>query len=421
MGYKMTPDTQVHGLFKRPTARGDKWVVSARVKGGSPTKVTLGYCSNLPAKEARVIAKKHLANMAQGINPNHARKTQQAKGMTLRQAIEQYISEKHTRLQSSTVRSYRSTLGNNFVSWMNRPISSITPQECVQRYLAIKEEVALRSKQKVKANEPGEAEASKAMRTLHAVFKYFTSDMLPDNSGRLLPFGNPVDGLTDKRIKTQLKPRERALSHSERVALLEFLTHPSHYYDEYMRPKPQDSKAPVKYDHADWLIIILCTGLRREEPLKLKWEHVDFKEKTYTITETKNGQPLTLPMTTRIESILLRRSKELNELSPFVFPQRTNLNKPATMNRVYERLSRMSGIEFTPHDLRRTAATALKELSYSIEDIGRILNHKKTNVTEHYIQTTAEHMREALQELESILFDDKPEDLESIPPEPEWD
>jgi len=421
MGYKMISDTQLSGLYRRPTSKGDKWVVSARVKDGNPTKITLGYCDNLPAKEARAIAKRHLADMALGINPNHARKTQQAKGMTLSQAIEQYISEKHRRLKPSTIRSYRSTLGNNFVSWMNRPISSITPQECVQRYLAIKEEVALRSKQKVKANEPGEAEASKAMRTLHAVFKYFTSDMLPDNSGRLLPYGNPVDGLTDKRLKSQLKPRTRALSHSERVALLEFLTHPSHYYDEYMRAKPQDSKAPVKYDHADWLIMILCTGLRREEPLKLKWEDVDFKAETFTIVETKNGQPLTLPMTARIKDILQRRADELYELSPYVFPQRTNLDKPATMNRVYERLSRMSGIDFTPHDLRRTAATALKELGYAIEDIGRILNHRKTNVTEHYIQTTAEHMREALQELESILFDDKPEDLEIIPQEPKWD
>lgn len=421
MGYKMTPDSQVTGLFKRPTAKGDKWVVRSRIKGGSNTTVTIGFCSIFSVAQARALAKEHLATMAQGINPNHARKVKQAKGMTLSQAIEQYFSEKRTRLKPSTIRTYKSTLGNNFDSWMNRPISSITPQECTQRYLAIKEEVALRSKQKAKANEPGQGEANKAMRTLHAVFQYFTSDMLPDNSGRLLPFGNPVDGLTDKRIKTQLKPRTRALSHIERVALLEFLTHPSHYYDEFMRPKAQDSKAPVKYDHTDWLIMILCTGLRREEPLKLKWEHVDFKGKTYTITETKNGQPLTLPMTARIEGILSRRAEELRELSPYVFPQRANLSKPATMNRVYERLSRMSGIDFTPHDLRRTAATALKELSYSIEDIGRILNHRKTNVTEHYIQTTAEHMREALQELESILFDDKPEDLDIIPPVPEWD
>jgi integrase len=75
------------------------------------------------------------------------------------------------------------------------------------------------------------------------------------------------------------------------------------------------------------------------------------------------------------------------------------------MNRVCQRISKLSGIDFTAHDLRRTTATALKELGYSIEDIGRILNHSRTSITDEYIQTSIDHLRTALEELEYLLFD----------------
>ena len=209
MGYIMTPDTVVKGLYKRTTANGDKWVVSARVKGSNPTKITLGLCANLPAKKARAIAKRHLADMALGINPNAKLKMEQIKGLTLGEAIDQYISEKGNLIKASTVKSYRSTLNNNFSRWMDRAIASITPQKCVTRYHKIRGEVAERSNQKTKANEPGEAEAQKAMRTLGTVLQYFANDMLPDNSGRLLPHGNPARVLADKKLKKQLQPRTK--------------------------------------------------------------------------------------------------------------------------------------------------------------------------------------------------------------------
>jgi len=415
MGYTMTPDSQVNGLYKRSTAKGDKWVVSARVKGGNPTKITLGLCSNLPAKDARAIAKKHLADMAMGLNPNTKFKMDQIKGFTLAEAIEQYMAEKGSLLKPNTVKSYNSTLHNNFAKWMNRAIASITPQECVTRYHQIRDEVAKRSNQKVKVNASGEAEAQKAMRTLGTVLQYFANDMLPDNSGRLLPHGNPVRVLADKKLKKQLKPRTNSLNFEQRRELLEFLYHPSHYYNPDMTLKQEHSRTPIKMDHAHWITLLLCTGLRRDEPLMMKWEQVNFDDRTFTVTDTKNGKPLTLPMTIRTEKILKERMELFQHKTHFVFPQQSDYNKPATMNRVCERVSKLSGIDFTPHDLRRTTATALSELGYSIEDIGRILNHSRRSITDEYIQTSVEHLRTALEELEHMLFDlGIPEGEESI-------
>jgi len=303
------------------------------------------------------------------------------------------------------VRSYTGTITRNFSGWLNRPIASITAQDCVTRYRQIREEVAKRASQIRKVNEPGEAEAQKAMRSLSALLSYFANDMLPDNSGRLLPYGNPVEGLKDKRIRHKLKGRTRALSFEERTDLLEFLTHPSNFVDKYGRPIKETRQTALKVDHCDWIVILLCTGLRFNEPLGLQWSDVDFNDKVFTVINTKNNKPLTLPMTKRIRLLLARRKDTQKTNSVYVFPQLGNPKKPATMNRVYQRISKLSGIDFTAHDLRRTTATALKELGYSIEDIGRILNHSKTSITDEYVQTSIEHLRTALEELEYLLFD----------------
>ena len=405
MGYTMEPDKQVAGLYRRPTARGDKWVVSGRVKGGNPTKVTIGYCSIFNVNQARSIAKQHLAAMAQGVNPNQAQKAQSIRGKSLNEALDQYISEKAHLIKATTIKSYKGTIERNFHGWLNKPINSITAQDCVTRYNQIRNEVASRYRVKQKANAPGEAEAQKAMRTLGAVLGYFSNDMLPDNSGRLLPNGNPVDSLKDKGIRQKLNSRNRALSFDERTELLDFLTHPSNFIDKYGRPIKENRRTAIKLDHCDWIIFLLCTGLRFNEPLGLTWDQVDFDDNVFTVINTKNNKPLTLPMTERIRRLLRRRKTNQTHRSAYVFPQYGNPQKPATMNRVCERISKLSGIEFSAHDLRRTTATALKELGYSIEDIGRILNHSRTSITDEYVQTSIQHLRKALEELEYVLFD----------------
>ncbi len=332
----MEPDHQVTGLYKRATAKGDKWVVSGRVKGGNPTKVTIGFCEVFSAKQARTIAKQHLAAMAQGINPNQSQRSQAVKGKTLGEALDQYISEKSHLIKETTIKSYKGTIQRNFTSWLKKPINTITAQDCVTKYNQIRDEVAGRARTKQKANSPGEAEAQKAMRTLGAILGYFANDMLPDNSGKLLPNGNPVDGLKDKRIRKKLNGRTRALSFEERTELLDFLTHPSNFVDKYGLPIKEIRKTAIKIDHCDWIIFLLCTGLRFNEPLGLTWDNVNFEDRVFTVTNTKNNKPLTLPMTQRIHDIMKRRRTQQAASSQFVFPQQSNPKRAATMNRVCE-------------------------------------------------------------------------------------
>jgi integrase len=63
-----------------------------------------------------------------------------------------------------------------------------------------------------------------------------------------------------------------------------------------------------------------------------------------------------------------------------------------------------SGVSFTAHDLRRTAATVAAEHGFSRDQIGRLLNHSVSNVTEAYIQKTAVALMPILEAIEQDIL-----------------
>ena len=74
------------------------------------------------------------------------------------------------------------------------------------------------------------------------------------------------------------------------------------------------------------------------------------------------------------------------------------------MDKVIERVSEESGVIFTAHDLRRTAATIASEYGFSRDQISLLLNHSKETVTDRYIQTTSEALLPILQRLEDEIL-----------------
>ena len=156
-----------------------------------------------------------------------------------------------------------------------------------------------------------------------------------------------------------IKRRERTLNLSERLALIDVLW--------------GEEAGKIYGSQRDWVLLLMLTGLRYHEPLSLRWENIDWSLKVFTITETKNGEHLTLPMTKFIEHILKNRKKEQEDRgiqSPLVFPQSRDPMKSATMTKVIQKVCKAVGFEFNAHDLRRTTATALAELGYDLTIIG---------------------------------------------------
>lgn len=154
----------------------------------------------------------------------------------------------------------------------------------------------------------------------------------------------------------------------------------------------------------DYLHLILFTGLRRSEASRLKWTDIDFKDKTLTISETKNHQVHTLPLSFFLYELLTRRYEAKD--SPYVFPsesERGYLIEPKT---AVKRVCELSGVTFTLHDLRRTFITIAESLDIPGYALKRLLNHKDPNdVTAGYIVSDVERLRAPMQQITYFILE----------------
>lgn len=165
--------------------------------------------------------------------------------------------------------------------------------------------------------------------------------------------------------------------------------------------------------------IILVTayyGLRKEETLGLKWNAIDFENKTITIKHTVtngtlNGKRVvvkkdrtkskssyrTLPLMTDIEKLLLQE-KDKQEKNKKIFgntyknkdnyiftDEEGNLIKPDRVNRRFKKLLEDNGLKIIRfHDLRHSCATLLLALGHTLEEIQIWLGHSTIKTTEIY-------------------------------------
>lgn len=68
-----------------------------------------------------------------------------------------------------------------------------------------------------------------------------------------------------------------------------------------------DSRIRTREMVRDYLLLVLFTGLRKEEAAQLTWNNVDLKARTLTVIDTKNHLDHTLPLSDFLFELLLRR------------------------------------------------------------------------------------------------------------------
>lgn len=160
------------------------------------------------------------------------------------------------------------------------------------------------------------------------------------------------------------------------------------------------SKLPARWKHACWLIT--ATGTRVEETLLAERAHVNLAKRTWTIpvaNQKQTNNPNPKPHVVHLSSFAMLHLKVLLELpgtSKFMFPARTRKGDKEGFHPVDEKtLTKalnnlqggtqkgrrtssellLEGGTFTPHDLRRTTATAMQELGVAQAVVDKCLNH----------------------------------------------
>lgn len=207
------------------------------------------------------------------------------------------------------------------------------------------------------------------------------------------PLINRQTGRPSVKRKT-LSSRDRYLSSEEAAQLLEFARGERDPWGVF------------------WKLLIL-TGVRVSNLRLARWEEINLRgEPEWRIPMTKNGRPLTVPLTATAARILADRKAAASKrtgkpASEWVFPCPNNPSIP--MRKVchaWDRMRAATGIAgIRIHDLRRTCGSWAIQGGANVADVGRLLGHTSSDITLIYARADTAGARRAAEIVERRLND----------------
>lgn len=361
-------DSAMPGFGLRITNTGSKaFIVEKRIKG-KVKRITVGKFGPLTAEKARIKAQTLLSDITVGVDPIAEKKAVIAKGVTLGEAFESYLNARND-LKEGTVKNYRKCIDGPLGDWKPKALKDID-----------KPMVADRHKQ---LGQRAPARANNVMRVLRAIFNH-AMEQYEDASGKAVILINPVERLSHNRSWYRIDRRTSVLKPYE---LGDFIA----------------ATEKINSNARDYLQLLLFTGLRKMEAASLSWDDIDLKSKTLTVTDTKNREPHTLPLSDFLHDLLENRA--VNSESRWVFPSKRSGEHLTEPRSAIKRVIEFSSIQFTLHDLRRTFITIAEGLDVSAYALKRLANHKMTNdITAGYIISDVDRLREPMQKITDFIL-----------------
>ena len=263
--------------------------------------------------------------------------TRQAAAVTFGEAVETFYAEAIENVYRSSPGETKAYLTRDCASLASRRLDRVTRADLVQ---------IVRAKTATAPNA-----AAKLLAIVKQFFQWATI-------GGLLEV-DPSVGLTGKVLKIPpQQPRERKLSDAELVALWRVEAEP---YGRLLR-------------------FALLTGCRIGEAMQFEPSQVEGD--VWTVRLTKNGKPHSVPLSATAAAL-------------------AKAGWPARSYQAVFSFCVSRGIGWRPHDLRRTAATRMREAGVAIDVIEAVLNHAAPRLLRTYQQPDLmPAMRDALARLD---------------------
>ena len=358
-------DEQLKGFALRVTASGTKSFVVEKNIGNKVRRITLGKYGALTVEQARKEAQKVIGQIATGVDPIAEKQAQKMSVITLEQVFNDYKQARKS-LKHNTLYNYERVLNIGFAGWKSKPFLSITKDKVAKHHEKL-------------GKEHGEAYANLAMRLLRALFN-FAEGQYEDSQGRSVVTENPVKRLSQTRAWYRVERRQTFIKSHE---LAPWYAGVQQLQNETLR---------------DYLLLLILTGLRRQEAATLRWDQIDLTAKTLTVLDTKNHEPHILPLPNYLYQLLLLRSQR--KINDYVFPGPGAAGHIIEPRKQMVNVTKFSGIHFTVHDLRRTFITIAEGLDISAYALKRLMNHKMNgDITAGYIVTDVERLRKPMQQI----------------------
>jgi len=287
--------------------------------------------------------------------------------LTLGVLIERYI-EKRVRAKSTNPQgaenAVRWMLGKYLSHWRSRKLDQIARKEVRELHEQI-------------GKDHGKVMADRVVQLIRRLYFWAMSNKVELWSGE-----NPATRIEFNGYAR----RDRFLEPVELVRL-----------DAALRQEPNQ-------DIRDFVELALATGARRSNVLGALWSEIDDQHRIWTITKTKTGKPIVLPLTPRALAVLKRRA-HLRDKSEWVFPSpKDKKGNPLSASghlqepkKPWKRLLKRAQIsDFTIHDLRRTNASYQSIAGSSLQVIAKTLGHASTTSTEIYAKLNTDAARQSM-------------------------
>jgi len=321
------------------------------------------------------------------------RTAEKSKAVTLEQAFKDFLETRD--LKNHTTREYHRSMRVAFFDWANRRLIDITRDMVAQKHSKLKKdaEVNYLRKCKGKGNTPtddeikkrGGSQANLHMRFLRSLLN-FSAGYYEDAEGGPLIKHNPVQRLSQTKAWYRVPRRQTIIK--------------PHELPDWFKAVTDVENKIIK----DYLLFLLLTGSRREEGMTLEVEQIDLKQRSYTLLDPKNRQPLTLPLPDYLFGIIKRRVENSNG-DRYVFSGAGKKGHLVEPKQQVKKIIKNSGVGFTLHDLRRHFITVADSLDLSVFAIKRLVNHSiGGDVTSGYVVTDVERLRGPMQKIEDKIL-----------------
>ncbi len=338
-------DEQLPGFGVRVSKSGRKtFIVRYKGTSGSKRRLNLGVYPVMSLAEARDQACEKLAAIAKGEDPQ-VEKVAEREAVTFGDLAAIYL-ERHAKIKKRRWKEDERILRVDLLpQWRSRKAKSLGRREVGEVLDAI-----------VARGAPIMANRVKAL--ISKIYNF--------GIGRGLVEHNPCLLVP---MPARERPRERVLSEEEIRRLWCAL----------------DDEHPVM---AATFRMRLLTAQRGVEVLKMCWRYIDGDWWTIPADVAKNGLTHRVPLAPQALA-LLDELRLLTVSGAWVFasPRKPGRHIVA-VQKAAERIAERAGVNFVPHDLRRTAATFMTSMGISRLVVSKLLNHVESGVTQLYDRHT---------------------------------
>ncbi|MDB4975864.1 MAG: integrase family protein [Myxococcaceae bacterium] len=365
-------DTEVRGLALRVAPTGRKvFQLYYRATNGEQRSPVVGTYGAITLLQARGIAQSMLGEARAGGDPSCERKAAR-KSPTVSDACTRFLEEHAAKKKPSTNVSY-THLVNTYVKPTigARKVASITHQDITRIVYPLSKKYP--------------TQANRLRATLSKLFALTEKwGMRPNGS-------NPVVHVERSR-EVQ---RHRDLNEDELERLAKVL----------LDAEGSDPELALNPRAIAIIRLLMFTGCRRSEVLRLRWSEVDLERSILRLGDSKTGAKI-VHLNVAARDVIEAQSKLSG--NPYVFPSDWTEGRPLSdIKRIWDLVRQRSGLDgegaMRLHDLRHHYASTAAAAGLSLPLIGKLLGHTNPATTARYAQLADDPARRGAEEVGRLI------------------